>query len=275
MNVENNNIVFVPSDLLKRNAVAGIIISCLGIFPMSANFLNANSIFDAVFYALISVFLLLVLIYSVSVFIRCRIIVSGMLIIVQQPFWKEEIDMSRFDSYDIIRDNDKYTLSFYNEKNTTIKRQSININLIEEKDRFLAYISEQLILREKNIRLKKRFFPGTDTLPERKKFAIFHACTFIISPLIGALLLFLFALSHRSISSLVHIGLERIIFSDVRNWLLCSLFCWNFIGGWRFYLDWYRKEGFFAGRLMILFCMFFFPLMYLHNLWCIMIKKNS
>jgi len=35
--------------------------------------------------------------------------------------------------------------------------------------------------------LKKRFLPGIDTTAERKRFAIFHACTLIISPLIAIL----------------------------------------------------------------------------------------
>jgi len=271
MNRENNNGVFASSDLLARDAIASIVISCLGMFVMGIRFLDANSIF----YALIFALLLLKLIHSVCALIRCRITISGMIITVQYPFRKEEVDISRFDSYEIITGNGEYDIVFYNVKNTTIKKQTINIKMIEEKDRFLAYISGQLFLGEKVIRVKKRFFPGTDTLAERKKFAVFHACTLIIAPLIGAFLLFLFALSHRSISSLVAAGLGQIIFSNVRDWLLCSLFCWNVIGGWRFYLDVDRNEGFFAGRFVGLLCMLFFPLIYFYNLWCIMVKKDS
>jgi len=205
---------------------------------------------------------------------RCRITISGTIITVQRPFCKEEVDIGKFDSYDIIIGDFKYDLVFYIAKDMATTKHSICIRKIEEKDRFSEYISKKLTLGEKEFRIKKRFFPGTDTLAERKKFAVFHACTFIIAPLIGALLLFIFDLNHRSLSSLVAAGLGRIVFSDVRNWLLCSLFCWNVIGGWRFYLDVDRDEGFFAGRSVVLFSLFFFPLIYLYNLWCI-VKKDS
>ena len=119
--------------------------------------------------------------------------------------------------------------------------------------------------------MKKRFFPGTSTLAERKRFAVFHACTLLISPVIGAFLIILLYLSgSRGFSG----SLSLNPFSHVRDWLIWSLFAWNFIGSIRFHDDAFTGAGICASRLVVFFCSFFFPLIYLYNLWCIIIKKG-
>jgi hypothetical protein len=118
-------------------------------------------------------------------------------------------------------------------------------------------------------------FPGVGTLAERKKFAIFHACTLVIAPIIGALILFIInwydAKTTKTIrsSATVIISLNpltdeksvtknydykdkeeyiTIIISlspllDAGKWLLFSMLVWNIIGSIRLCSDFYDKLG--------------------------------
>ena len=116
---------------------------------------------------------------------------------------------------------------------------------------------------------KRWFLPRTDTLAERKRFAVFHACTLIISPILGALVIIL---SRQTNST----NLFLILFSNLRDWLLCSLFTWNFIGFTRFHDDAFKNsDSWFVYRFVAIFSFIFFPLIYLHNLWCILMKKYA
>lgn len=122
--------------------------------------------------------------------------------------------------------------------------------------------------------MKNRFFPGIDTLAERKKFAVFHACTIIVAPLIGALLMLPIHWRSNSTDTVIVAGLG-ILFSNVQDWLFWSLGAWNAIGAIRFHDDAFMNNGFSASRVMFFLCFIFFPLLYLHNLWCIIIKKEG
>ena len=107
----------------------------------------------------------------------------------------------------------------------------------------------------------KRFFPGTNTLADRKRFAIFHACTLVVAPIIGALFMF-FIVSFNP-------------FNNMGRWALISLFCWNLIGSIRFHDDTFDEGGFIASRMVVFICLFAFPFIYLYNLWCLFKKENG
>jgi len=277
---ENNNVVFAISGRFVVDAVTGIILSCFAIIGNGIFLFEANSIFLSLFFASAFVFALFLGLYSVCALIRCRITISGTIITVQRPFYKDEVDISRFDSYDILDNGWDYNITFYNSKNTWIQKQSINTKLIEEKDRFTAYISEYLVcLDKKDLQMKKRFFPGTDTLAERKRFAVFHACTLIIVPIIVALVIAILNWRTNTTRWFIVDGfmppLSLFPFSNLRDWLLWSLAVWSFIGSLRFCDDADKDMGFFVGRGVMFICLFIFPLIYLYNLWCLIIKKTK
>lgn len=103
-------------------------------------------------------------------------------------------------------------------------------------------------------------FPGIETNDERKKFAIFHACSLLICLILSAAIL---CFQHRD------------PFGDSKNvWLFTSILFWNFLGSWRFHSDLSEDGGFFIGRLATIVLVVGFPLLYLHNLWCIITKKE-
>jgi len=122
--------------------------------------------------------------------------------------------------------------------------------------------------------MKKRFFPGIDTFAERKRFAVFHACTIAIAPLIGAVLMVPIHWRGNSTDTLIVAGLGM-LFSHMKDWLIWSLCAWNLIGSMRFHNDAFSDSGFGASRIVGLFTFIFFPLIYLYNLWCIIIKKDA
>jgi len=126
--------------------------------------------------------------------------------------------------------------------------------------------------------LKKRLFPGIDSLLERKRFAIFHTCTLVIAPIIAALFIFIINLCnsfHRVLPWLSAIPLNP--FANINHLLLWSLFIWNFLGSIRFYED-IRKTGrFFFSRFIVLVLLIGFPFLYFYNFLCILkeSKRNS
>ena len=132
--------------------------------------------------------------------------------------------------------------------------------------------------------MKKRIFPGTETLAERKRFAIFHACTLIIAPLIAALIIFLMnwreSVRLSEIGFIVPLSIQHVSlnpFKDVGDLLLWSLCIWNLIGSLRFHDDAFdeggRLGGFIARGVSLLF-MLIFPFYYLYNLWCVFRNKE-
>jgi len=274
MKAENNNRVFAVSDRHRVDAVVGIIGCCFGMIANGILLFEANSLSQAVFFVVFFIIILLLGLYWVC-WLRCRITISGTVITMQCPFHNEEINISRFDSYDIMDKGRDYILTFYNTNNTAIQKQSLNIKMIEEKDRFSAYLSNHLLsLGKKEAQVKKRFLPGTGTLAERKRFALFHTCTLMMAPLIGAVLAALiYYLEHSAINSLIAAGLLN-PFLNVRYWLFSSLAVWNFIGALRFFSDTEEEMGFFVGRSIFAICIFVFPLVYLYNLWCILMKRD-
>ena len=128
------------------------------------------------------------------------------------------------------------------------------------------------------ILLKKRVFPGTDTLAERKRFSVFHACTLVIAPMIAALLILILNwinLAKRVTPVPVAISLNP--FTDLINLLLWSLLIWNFIGSLRFFEDAFAAGGRFGGfisRGVALVFLIIFPFYYFYNLWCVIRKKE-
>jgi hypothetical protein len=126
--------------------------------------------------------------------------------------------------------------------------------------------------------LLKRFFPGLESMKERKRFAVFHACTIFIAFIMGAIIRILINWNINFSSPLISANLGANMslnpFTDVWVWLLWSLFAWNVIGSIRFSNDASDRSGFLASRLTFFLCMLFFPLIYLHNLWFVFSKKR-
>jgi hypothetical protein len=99
----------------------------------------------------------------------------------------------------------------------------------------------------------KKIFPGVDTLAERKKFAIFHACTLVIAPIIAMLLM---------------------LFINWGSWLFWSLFVWNAADGdGNSPTD--RLLGSFIIRFVHILLTLIFPLYYLYNLCYIFVKGDN
>ena len=132
--------------------------------------------------------------------------------------------------------------------------------------------------------MKKRILPRTETLAERKRFAIFHTCTLLIAPLIAALIIFLMkwreSVRLSEIGFIVPLSMQHVSlnpFKDVGDLLLLSLCVWNCIGSLRFYDDAFdeggRLGGFIARGVSLLF-MLIFPFYYLYNLWCVLRNKE-
>ena len=126
--------------------------------------------------------------------------------------------------------------------------------------------------------MKKRVFPGTDTMAERKRFAILHACTLVVAPMIAALLLFFvnWIDSAKNVTP-VPVAMSLNPFTDVVNLLLWSLLVWNFIGSLRFIEDAFITGGRFAGFIskgVAIVFLIIFPFYYFHNLWCVIRKKE-
>jgi len=99
-----------------------------------------------------------------------------------------------------------------------------------------------------------KLFP--ETREERKKFAVIHACTLAVSPLILAIIA----------------GIKGVIFElDIVQWLIGSVLMWSITGSavqcWGIY-------GF-SGRLIMFALTFIFPFYYLYNLWHIIFRKSS
>ena len=119
----------------------------------------------------------------------------------------------------------------------------------------------------------RRILPGIGTLAERKKFAIFHTCTLILSPAIGAFFVFIITCLGSLTSPVSHLGISN-PFENVCLWLLASLFCWTIIGSIRFYKDIFGRDTLFIIEIFVILA-FGFPFLYLHNLWYIFSKKNT
>ena len=106
-----------------------------------------------------------------------------------------------------------------------------------------------------------RLFPGVNTADERKRFAIFHTCTLLLSPILGAFVMLI-------------INGRWSLSNDRASWLLGSLFIWNFLGSWRFFYDALDK-GYFIGKIVSVLVLVGFPFVYIHNLWCVCVKRNN
>ena len=123
----------------------------------------------------------------------------------------------------------------------------------------------------------KRFFPGIDTLEERRRFVIFHACTLIIAPIISAFFIIFMIWVRNLTNPMIQAGLLSPVqlnpFSDMRHWLLWSLFVWNIIGSIRFHDDIFKEGGGVIARTVAFFCLLTFPVIYLHNLIRVLMKK--
>ena len=105
----------------------------------------------------------------------------------------------------------------------------------------------------------KKIFPWPDTQSERKKFAVFHACTFILFPVIGVFIAFGF----RAIGATGQI-------TETGSWVAMSLFCWSMIGAW---LTANKINDFWHSRLIVALLLLGFPFFYLYNLLRIFVKK--
>ena len=103
-------------------------------------------------------------------------------------------------------------------------------------------------------------FPGIGTAHERKRFAIFHTCTLIFSPLLSVFVMFI-------------INGRWPFSNDKASWIIGALFIWNFLGSLRFFFD-ANEEGFFAGRIMGLVTLIGFPFVYIYNLWRVFFKNE-
>ena len=110
--------------------------------------------------------------------------------------------------------------------------------------------------------------PWVDTLAGRKKFAIFHAGTLVIAPIITALMIFTIKWTN-SIGSVTIVSVSLNPFKDIGNWLLWSMLAWNFIGSLRFYDDAYNTGGSFWAKGVVIVFTIIFPFYYLYNLWYI------
>ena len=127
--------------------------------------------------------------------------------------------------------------------------------------------------------MEKRFFPGIDTLAKRKRFAVFHGCTFVISPLIVAIIMFLVNLM-RTVTGMMPVqnSITMNPLSNIWNWMIWSLFAWNAMGSIRFHDDAFDSSsefGWLYGRITALVFLFIFPFYYLHNLWCVIREKGT
>ena len=110
-----------------------------------------------------------------------------------------------------------------------------------------------------------KLFPGTSTLAERRKFAIFHLYTLILCP-VAVMLVMFFTYNGNTHNHPFEAGMEKGIF--------ISLLVWNFFGAWRFISDSHDAEGFLFSRLIAIALIVGFPFFYLYNLWCL-IRKNE
>lgn len=124
--------------------------------------------------------------------------------------------------------------------------------------------------------IKKRFFPGTNTIFERKRFVIFHTFTLIIAPIIGACFLLLINLIELiTVNNPISITILLKPLNNINKWLMYSLFSWNFIGSIRKFNDDIENVGFILAATNRSVYLLFFPLIYLFNLWLILIKKDN
>lgn len=120
----------------------------------------------------------------------------------------------------------------------------------------------------------KKIFPGTDTLAERKRFFLFHTSTLLIAPIITALIIFTINWSEAiGRKTPVSVASSLNPFLDVGNWLLCSLFVWNFLGSVRIFNDNIKTKGYIIANMMSLPYLLFFPLFYIYNIWFICNSK--
>jgi len=129
---------------------------------------------------------------------------------------------------------------------------------------------------------KKVFFPGTDTRIERRKFAIFHACTLVFALIVAALALFIINCigayqKAMLLPSQSPVAVSLNPFDNVAMWLGLSLFVWNFLGSIRYANEAYdegdRERGFIF-RIVTVIYLFAFPFVYFHNLWHLIFIKD-
>ena len=125
----------------------------------------------------------------------------------------------------------------------------------------------------------KSFFPGIATLSERKRFAVFHAITFLIVILVVALILTLVRILVPTRKALqqfeTNTSFETQLFENVRGWVVWSLFCWNIIGSIRFHDDAFDIDGGIFARAIVFLLLFGFPLLYFHNLFYIILHRRK
>ena len=107
-----------------------------------------------------------------------------------------------------------------------------------------------------------KIFPGIDTAKERRRFVVFHACTFVLCPFIGALVMFL-------------INNKWPFDNSKGSWLIGSLFIWNVLGSWRFWWDSSETDGFFQSRLVAAVLLIGFPFVYFYNLWRVLFRQEG
>jgi len=93
-----------------------------------------------------------------------------------------------------------------------------------------------------------KFPPRVDTVAERKRFAVFHAVTLVITMI-----------------------MVELLFPDMG--LVGVLLMWGFCASAGFYSEFQEKYGDLGCRFLILLLLFFFPVYYLYNLWYILGKK--
>ena len=106
-----------------------------------------------------------------------------------------------------------------------------------------------------------KIFPGVDTPKERKRFVVFHACTFPLCLVIGAILMYYLNRSGPTNNSSI-------------SWIVASLFIWNILGSWRFTSDAF-EDGFWSGRILVFLMLIGFPFVYLYNLWRVLFNNED
>ena len=129
------------------------------------------------------------------------------------------------------------------------------------------------------------FFLGIDTLAKKRKFIIFHAYMIVVATIISGIIIFIYRWHNIPTDMLYRMGLPMPSlwsispFTDMSRWLWLSLFVWNMIGAMRFSHVASKVAKGFGGvievRFIVIICMFFFPIVYLYNLWCLIVKKES
>jgi hypothetical protein len=103
-----------------------------------------------------------------------------------------------------------------------------------------------------------------DSYQERKRFAVFHACTLILCLLIVLLAMDFIFLNN----GLPH---DNPFGAGMGKWLFLSYFVWGVIGSLSFDVG----PSFFFGRFVTGLLMFSFPIVYLYNIWYLIFRRDK